>query len=35
MDGQKDAAPLNYAPLPQAVVTKELEALKLISVPAS
>jgi phosphate transport system substrate-binding protein len=34
-DGQKDAAPLNYAPLPQAVVNRELEALKHISVPAS
>jgi len=34
-EGQKDAAPLNYAPLPQAVVSKELEALKQVSVPAS
>ena len=34
-DGQKDAPPLNYAPLPQAVVTKELEAIRQISVPAS
>jgi phosphate transport system substrate-binding protein len=34
-DGQKDAAPLNYAPLPDAVVSKELEALKQISVRAS
>jgi phosphate transport system substrate-binding protein len=33
--GQKDAAPLNYAPLPESVVSKELEALKQISVPAS
>ena len=33
--GQKDAAPLNYAPLPAAVVNKELEALKQISIPAS
>ena len=33
--GQKDAAPLNYAPLPAAVVSKELEALKQISIPAS
>jgi phosphate transport system substrate-binding protein len=33
--GQKDAAPLNYAPLPGAVVSKELEALKQISIPAS
>jgi len=34
-EGQKDAAPLNYAPLPQAVVSRELEALKQISVPAN
>lgn len=34
-DGQKDAAPLNYAPLPPAVVSKELAALRQISVPAS
>lgn len=34
-DGQKDAAPLNYAPLPEAVVNKELKALKQIAVPAS
>lgn len=34
-DGQKDAAPLNYAPLPQAVIRKELEALQTITVPAS
>jgi len=34
-DGQKDAMLLNYAPLPRAVVSKELDALKLISVPAS
>jgi phosphate transport system substrate-binding protein len=34
-DGQKEAPPLNYAPLPQAVVRKELEALKTITVPAS
>jgi phosphate transport system substrate-binding protein len=33
--GQKDAAPLNYARLPEAVVSKELEALKQVSVPAS
>lgn len=33
--GQKDAAPLNYAPLPEAVVSKELEAIKQISIPAS
>ena len=34
-DGQKDAAPLNYAPLPQLVVSKELEALKAIRVPGT
>jgi phosphate transport system substrate-binding protein len=34
-DGQKDAAPLNYAPLPPAVVSKELEALGQIRVPQS
>jgi phosphate transport system substrate-binding protein len=33
--GQKDAAPLYYAPLPEAVVSKELAALKQISIPAS
>jgi len=33
--GQKDAAPLNYAPLPGAVASKGLEALKQISIPAS
>jgi len=33
--GQKDAGPLNYAPLPGAIVSKELDALKQISVPAS
>lgn len=34
-EGQKDAAPLNYAPLPKAVASKELDALKQIRVPAS
>jgi phosphate transport system substrate-binding protein len=34
-EGQKGVVPLNYAPLPQAVVTKELEAVKQIRVPAS
>jgi phosphate transport system substrate-binding protein len=34
-DAQRDAAPLNYAPLPEAVVSKELETLKQISIPAS
>jgi phosphate transport system substrate-binding protein len=33
-DGQKDAGPLNYAPLPGAVVTQELVALKQIGVAA-
>lgn len=32
--GQKDAAPLNYAPLPKAVASKELDELKRIHVPA-
>ncbi|MBV8771078.1 MAG: hypothetical protein JO166_01940 [Deltaproteobacteria bacterium] len=31
IDGQKDATALNYAPLPQAIVRKELEALKEIN----
>jgi phosphate transport system substrate-binding protein len=34
-DGQKDAVPLNYAPLPDAVVNMERKALDDISVPAS
>jgi phosphate transport system substrate-binding protein len=34
-DGQKDSAPLNYAPLPEAVVRQELEELQAIAVPAS
>jgi phosphate transport system substrate-binding protein len=34
-EGQKDAAPLNYAPLPEAVASKELDALKQIRLPAS
>ena len=33
--GQRSAASLNYAPLPAAVVSKELEAVKQISVPPS
>jgi len=33
--GQKDATPLNYAPLPGAVASKGIEALKQISIPAS
>ncbi len=34
-EGQKDAAPLNYAPLPQAVISKELEALNQVNIPPS
>ena len=34
-EGQKDAAPLNYAPLPEALASKELDALKQIRLPAS
>jgi phosphate transport system substrate-binding protein len=33
--GQRDAAPLNYAPLPKAVADRELKALNNIQVPAS
>jgi len=34
-DGQKSAEPLSYAPLPKAVVQKELEAIKQIGIGAS
>jgi phosphate transport system substrate-binding protein len=33
--GQKDAAPLNYAPLPKTVVEKELNQLKEVQIPGS
>jgi phosphate transport system substrate-binding protein len=33
--GQKHAAPLNYAPLPAAIASKELDVLKQIRLPAS
>jgi phosphate transport system substrate-binding protein len=32
-DGQKFAAPLDYAPLPQAVVAKELQQINQIVIP--
>jgi phosphate transport system substrate-binding protein len=34
-DGQKFAAPLNYAALPQAVIDKEMGQIGQISLPAS
>jgi len=34
-DGQSFAAPLNYAPLPPAVVTRERQALSKIAVGGS
>jgi phosphate transport system substrate-binding protein len=34
-EGQKDAPPLNYAPLPQAVISKELKALTTIQFAAN
>ncbi len=34
-DGQKDATSLNYAPLPETVISRELNALSTIIIPAS